>query len=303
MCRAICGCLALFVITSLEVGAAELRWQFRKEQTFKYAMKHREVRLVELADQKFETTTTVEFEWQWTVQDVDADSVATLGQRFTSLVVHSTGKDFDFRYDSAQANQSQDDYTKKLIHLYEQVRFGEYRVRLRPDGRVASVSGFDKLLGEISADSNVLDFHALNLRDDTFGWYLQQALGVLPAKGAAVEKWESRVDSKLAPFGQATGKTEYMRGKPQDEAGRILETITFKGSQLVELDMKWLNNALRGPLKVTKLTGAVRFDPKAGRVHNSTAEAEISGELLLGNDNPSKMKLSFQHTLELMAKP
>jgi hypothetical protein len=32
-------------------------------------------------------------------------------------------------------------------------------------------------------------------------------------------------------------------------------------------------------------------------------DAELGGELLFGNDNPAKMYLGFQHTLELEAKP
>src|SRR5262245_60579155 len=117
-------------LVPLLLAADVPRWHFTKGQEHKYALKHREVRTVSVGSEKAETTTTVEFEWQWTVLDVDGDGVATLGQKFTALRVESAGKDFNYRYDSAQASTAADDYQKRLNHLYEQVRYGEYRVRL-----------------------------------------------------------------------------------------------------------------------------------------------------------------------------
>src|SRR5262249_28280452 len=120
----------------------ELRWRFKKGQTFKYLLKHREVRTVEVAKQKFETTTASEYEWTWTVKDVDDKGAATLEHKFTAIRVTATGKDLDFQYDSSGANQSSDAYNKDLINLYDQLRFaGKYKVQLTPDGRVASVQG------------------------------------------------------------------------------------------------------------------------------------------------------------------
>src|SRR5262249_51052634 len=149
-------CTSVLVVLLLSVPAAaepvELRWQFKKGQALKYELRHREVRTVEIADQKLETTTTTEYEWTWTVQGVDDQGQQTLAHNVPALRVDSMGKDFNFRYDSAQGNSSQDEYQKKLIHFYDQLRFGEYRIQLRPDGRVAGVTGFDKLLGEINAD-------------------------------------------------------------------------------------------------------------------------------------------------------
>ncbi len=293
------------VLPAARAESAELRWQFKKDQVHKYQFKHREVRTVEIGDQKLETTTTTEYEWQWTVTDVDDQGVATLAHKFTGLRVESSGKDFEYRYDSAQAAQSQNDYGKKLNHFYDQLRFGEYRVRLRPDGHFAGVTGFDKLLGEINADAVVLDFHVWNLRDDTFAWFLRLVFGTLPPKEATVgAKWESVADGRLGALGQLHGKTEYVLAKPEEEGGRTLQVVKFTGSQTLDMDTRWLNNPLRGPLKMTKLTGTMRFDAKANAVRSGSTQAELSGDLLFGNENnPAKMKLKLQHTLELEAKP
>lgn len=290
----------VLLLVPATAGAADLRWQFKKDQVFKYTLKHREIRTVEVADQKFETSTTTEYEWTWTVQEVSDEGVATLGHKFTALRVASTGKDFDFRYDSAQGSQESDDYKKKLIHLYDQLRFGEYRIQLRPDGRIMSVTGFDKLLGEINADSNVLDFHALNLHDDTFGWLLQHALGILPPKDAADVKWEASADAKLPTAGQVMGKTLYELGKPDEESRSV---VNFQGSLLVDTVNKWLGNTLTGSLKTTKLAGEIRFDPKTTCVSRGKAELDLGGELRFGNEtNPTKMNVRYQHTLELEAR-
>ncbi len=282
-------------------SAADLRWQFRKDQVFKYTLKHRETRTVEVADQKLETTTTTEYEWTWTVQDVNDEGVATLAHRFTALRVESTGKDFDFRYDSAQGSQETDDYKKKLIHVYDQLRFGDYRVQLRPDGRVVGVTGFDKLLGEINADPAVLDFHALNLHDDTFGWFLQHALGLLPPKDAAGPKWEASGDAKLPTAGEVMCKTTYQLGKPDEESRAV---VSFQGSRVIDTVNKWLGNTLTGTLRTTKLEGELRFDPKAASVSQSKVEIDLGGELRFGNEtDPTKLTVRYQHTLELTARP
>jgi hypothetical protein len=255
-----------------------------------------------VGDQKLVTTTNTEYDWNWTVQDVDDQGTATLLHKFTALRVESTGKDFDYRYDSAQGNPSQDDYAKKLTHLYEQLRFGEYRVRLQADGKIASVTGFDKLLGEIGADATVLDFHATNLRDDTFAWFVQQPLGVLPPKPA--RSWEVATETKLSLFGQLQGKTAYIFGKAMQEESDKTQLLQFTGSQALELDTKWFGTSLRGPLKMSKLQGTIVFDPGTQTVRRGSAQVELAGDLLFGNENnPAKMKLKYEHTLELEAKP
>jgi hypothetical protein len=285
--------------------AVPLRWRFKKGQEWKYLLRHREVRAVAVADQKFETTTTTEYEWRWTVQDIDDQGMATLGHKFTTLRVASTGTDFDFRYDSSRGNQSADEHKRKLIDFFDQLRFAEYQVQLKPDGRVAKVNGFDKLLGEVGADATIADFHALNLHDDSFGWYLQQVLGVLPAAAVAEgAKWEHTTDAKLGAFGQLSGRTDFVLGKLVTAGDRPCRAVQLKGEQTLELDTKWLNLPIRGTLKTTKLEGTVCFDPKAGAVQSGTSQAELAGELKLGEgDKPALFKVTFQHALELEAKP
>ena len=292
---------SLLWVPAAQPDAVELRWRFQKGQEHKYKFKHREARTVAIGDQKRTTTTTIEYEWTWTVQEVDDQGQATLGHKFTALRVESTGTDWDFRYDSAQGNASQDDYQKKLIHLYDQLRFGEYRVQLRADGRVASVSGFDKLLGEINADGQVLDFHAQYLRDDSFAWLLQQALGVLPAHAVAVgDTWEGKHDTRLQTYGQLEGVSKYTRDKPEAVEGRTHEIIKRKGNQTLDMDTRWLNVPLRGMLKTSKLDGIHRFDPKKHALAAASVQLELGGDLLLGNENsPAKMKIHFERALDL----
>jgi hypothetical protein len=284
--------------------AAALRWHFKKGQAFQYLFKHREVKTVAIGDQKFETSLNTEYEWQWTVADVDDQNVATLEQKLTALRVSINARDFEFQYDSAGANLSDEDLKKKLINLYDQLRFAAYRVRLRPDGRIVEVQGFDKLLGEVNPEAQILDYYAINLHDGTFGWFLQQALGVLPDK--AVGKggtWKAAADTKIAEFGQVTGQTEFTLEKAAKVGENAGLEVSVKGAQALELDTKWLNAPLRGTLTTTKLAGVLRFDPAAGMVRSSEIRAELSGDLKFGaGDNPATMKLAFRHLLELEAR-
>lgn len=301
------ACLLLLLIP-VAAGAAdgvELRWKFQKGDVHKYLMKHKEVRTVKVGDQTFETTTTMEYEWQWTVKDVDDKGTASLEQKLTGLRASSTGLNFDFQYDSTRANQSDEDYKKKLIHLYDQLRFATFKLKVKRDGRVSDLEGFSKVLGEVTPGTQVGDFHGLNLYDDTFTWYLQQLLGTLPETAVTTGgKWKTPVQTKLSGFGDLTGQMEFtLQDKPVKVADRPCQEVRLGGSQALELDMKWLNNPLKGTLKTTKLAGAVRFDPKAGSVRSSEVQAEMSGELKLGpGDNPAVLKVTFQHTLELEAK-
>jgi hypothetical protein len=166
-----------------------LRWKFHQGQALQVTMKHREVKTVSVGDQQFETVSSFDYEWKWKVLGVDADGTASIEQKLASLRMTCSGKDFAFQYDSAQNNRSDDPYKKELIEFLDQLRFADFRLRLKPDGAVAEVRGFDKLIGETTFEQKVVDFHGHTLHDGSFGWLLQLGLGVLPpAPGAA--RWK-----------------------------------------------------------------------------------------------------------------
>jgi hypothetical protein len=304
-----CGLIALLLFVAASpvasADALDLRWHFSKGQVLKYLFKHREVRKVAVGDANLETTTTSEYEWDWTVQDIDDRGTATLEQKLTALRVNSTGKDFDFQYDSARGNAANEDYKKKLIAFYDQLRFTTYRIQLDRTGRVVQVTGFDKLLREANVGSQIADFYALALHDDTFAWYLQQALGTMPAKSVAVgQKWESVADAKLTDMGRLTGRNQYSLTGPAKVGDVACQELRVQGTQTLELDMTWLDNPLRGTLKIPRIAGNIRVDPKAGRVRSSDVQINMAGDLKFGsNDPPAAMRVEYEHKLELEALP
>jgi hypothetical protein len=279
----------------------ELRWQFKKGQVLKYLFKNREVRTVAVGDQKFETTTSAEYDLEWAVQDVDDQGTATLGQKITGLRLTCNGKDFDFQYDSARGNEADDDYKKKLINFCDQLRFAKYRLKLRRDGRVAEVYGFDKLIGEVGNLDHVVDMHGLGLHDASFGWLLQLTLGGLPERPAAAgAKWQVPAPAKLSGFGALTGQTDLTLARAG--AGEPAQ-VKLAGSHALELDMTWAGASLRGTLKTSKLAGTVRFDPRTASVPKGEAQADFGGDLKLGlGDSPVDLKVTFQETLDLEAR-
>jgi hypothetical protein len=278
--------VAIGLVGVIAVSAAhaadkvELRWQFQKGQVLKYLIKHHEVRLTEVADQKFETATNTDSEWQWTVKDVDAAGTATIELKLTGLRVEATGKEFTFSYDSTKANEAEGKYNKDLKEFYDQMRFATYRMQLKADGRVGEVYGFDKLLSETTTGTQVAEFHGYWLHDDSFGWFHQTVLGVLPEKAVTRDAtWKGPAPGKLKGLGEVSGQFDFTLDKPTKVGDRSLEQIKLAGSQTINLDMAFGSATMTGSLKSSKQSGTIRFDPKAGLVEGSDVTVDYAGEL------------------------
>src|SRR5262245_4321768 len=300
------ACLLLLIAPGLRAAdTVDLRWQLQKGQVLKYFVKHHEVRLTEVVDQKFETTTNVEYEWQLTVKDVDAAGAASVELKRNALRVEANGKEFAFRYDSSRGNDAEDKYGKDLKNFYDQMRFAAYRLQLKPDGRVAEVYGFDKLLGETTAGTQVAEFNAYWLHDDSFAWFLQVALGVLPEKGAKRDaRWKFPATAKFKDVGESSGELEFTLDKPATAGGRTLEQIKMTGRHAVELNMPFGNSTISGKLATGKLSGVVRFDGKTGLVEGGEYAADYAGELKFGTgDQPLILKVTLRNEVTLERKP
>jgi hypothetical protein len=305
---ALLACLpALLPAAARAADAVELRWQFKKGQVLKYVLKDHEVRTATVGDEKFERTADSEFEWHWTVLDVDDKGTATLELKLAALKVRSSHRmaEYDADYDSSRKNEPVSDYQKQLYNYYDQLRFGKYRVSLGRDGKVSDVYGLDKLLTETTTGTLVAESDGLNLHDDSFAWVLQSVLGVVPGKAAEEgAKWKQAAPGKLVGMGDATGETEMTFEKPVKVGERTLPQVAMSGMQTIELNMKWGMRDLYGTLKTSKLAGKVRFDPKAGAVQHGETQLDFGGDVRWGTgDNPVKFHVEFKHTLELELKP
>jgi hypothetical protein len=302
------ACLpALLPAAARAADAVELRWQFKKGQVLKYVLKDHEVRTVAVGEEKFERTADSEYEWHWTVLDVDDKGTATLEMKLAGLKVRSTHRmaEYDADYDSTRKNEPVSEYQKQLYNFYDQLRFGKYRMSLGRDGKVSDVYGLDKLMTETTAGTIVPDSDGLNLHDDSFGWILQAVLGAVPGKAAEEgAKWKQAAPGKLVGLGDATGETELTLEKPAKVGERTLPQVTLSGMQTIELNMKWGMRDLYGTLKTAKLAGKVLFDPKAGAVQHGATQLDFGGDVRWGNgDNAVKFRVDFKHTLELEQKP
>lgn len=204
------------------------------------------------------------------------------------------GQNFAYQYDSGKG-QRDDEYQKTLSNLYDQVLFsGKYRVRLGPSGRLLELKGLSKVLEDTNPGLNILDYHGLNLRDETFALFLQQALGRLPDKKQ--DKWQVETKASLGEWGSVTGLVDFTRKPAVKINDRPCAQIDVAGKQTADLEMKWLNIPLKGTVQTTKLKGTLWFDAKAGALERSTVEMATKGELKIGS---GVMKLTFQHQLEM----
>jgi hypothetical protein len=298
--------LAVALLPSVRAAdPVELRWQFKKGQVFKYLLKHREVRTVEVGDQKFETTTDSEYDWQWTVTEIDDKGTATLELKLQGLRVSSNGKDYEYRYDSSRVNEATEELNKNTIHFHDQLRFSNYRLRLKGDGAVAEVYGLDKVQDETTASTPVAMLSGYHLRDDSFGWFLQLLVGVLPGKPVAEgAKWKLPAPAKLKGLGDLNGQLEFSLDKPVAVGERPCQRVRLAGACTLELDMKVPNSTLQGTLKTSKIEGTVLFDANGGMVRKGEGQIDFSGDLKLGiGDQPLVLKMGFKNKLELEAKP
>src|SRR5262245_38827517 len=190
--------LALIAPAARAAEPVELRWQFKKDQVLKYVIRHREVRNTEIADQKIETITNLEYDWHLTIKDVDAAGTASIELKLNGLKVDATGYQFAFQYDSSRSIDQEGKYNKDLKNYYDQLRFASLRMQMKPDGKISDVYGFDKLIAETTPGTQVAEFHCYWLRDDSFAWFLQMALGVLPDKKVERDaKWKLAASDKF----------------------------------------------------------------------------------------------------------
>jgi hypothetical protein len=297
------GCLLAFFTAHAQAAddAVMLRWQFRKGEFYQFRLRHREVRNVSVADQKLEATTDSDYEWRWTVRAVEKD-VAILDLELKSARVTSNGAQaFEFQYDSTAPARFDDEYRKKLAQIYDQLRVTKLRLEMKPNGQIVKLEGLDKLLSDLEV-GQVNDFHGINLRDATFGWFLQQALGVLPDAGVAPgATWKTPYKAKIGDLADWTAETECTLDKPRKDGDRELAVIGCKGKQSFAVDMKWLNNELKGMLETSRSEGTFQFDAKAGRLHKSEMRIDYAGDLKLG-ENKTVFKFQFRHILEVEAK-
>jgi hypothetical protein len=300
------GFLVLFALpASPAADPVELRWQFKQGQVFKYLLKHREVRTVEVGDQKFETTTDHEYDWQWTVTEIDDKGAATLELKLQGLRVTSNGKDYEYRYDSSRANEATEELNKNTIRFHDQLRFGTYRLRLKQDGEVAEVYGLDKVQDETTSGTPVGMLSGYHLRDDSFGWFLQLLVGFLPARPVSEgAKWKLPAPAKLKGLGDLKGQLEFSLDKPLAAGDRPCQQLRLDGTCTLELDMKAGDSSLRGTLKTSKVAGTVLFDARSGMARKGEAQIDFAGDLKLGlGEQPVVLKTGFTNKLELEAKP
>jgi hypothetical protein len=218
------------------------------------------------------------------------------------------GLEYTIRYDSDGEKKMEARRTDSLagaIVFLDKLRAAKYRLRIKPDGNVVELKGFDKVIADLPEDNLAPAIIGLNLHDDTYRWYLQRALGVLPTakvmEGSTCK--DGPLKMKLTDFGELSGKVEYRLDKPAKSGAVLCQVVRFKGSQVLDLHIKkWPNSSkssadqpVTGTLKISKADGVIRFNLAAGAVHDSEYETVMSGDLRFGTD-PGPVRLKHKVT-------
>jgi serine/threonine protein kinase len=288
-------------------AAAEraLRWRFKRGDALKYVQKDHE----EWSVGDYGTTSDLEFDWLWTVKEVDDWGAATIEATLTGLRI-SIKKDLGnggVQYDSDTDRDAGAADEEKLSY-FQRLRRTTFEGHIRPDGRVTVFRRFDGLNAAFfrMRESQALDglnaalsplsrdvpsgyspavWIATLLSDDTFIWYLQQSLGVLPEVGAADgAKWGVPAKRRLSGIGEVSGETTYQLMKPARADDPPNRALRAEGSHTLKLKLNSdkADEALTGTVKIALLNGAIHFDTKAKLLNHSKLELEMNGGVEAG---------------------
>jgi tRNA A-37 threonylcarbamoyl transferase component Bud32 len=270
----------------------ELRWRFQRGDSFKYL--HKDHEEWDIGD--FKTTSDLEFDWLWTVKEVDGKGIATIEATLAGLRVAIKGgaRNVNVQYDSVK-DQDAPAGNEKEVGYAHRLRRATFHLRLDPKGRVAEFHGIDKVIEPETGGLNAAASVATPLSDDTFAWYLQQALGELPEAGADDgAEWRLPVKRWLHGIGEVSGEMTFRLQPPRHPADPpFCRRLRVMGSHTLNLKLgpeRLGQESLSGILKINTLEGAVFFDTKAKALHSSKLELEMGGEVDLQGKTPVKCK-------------
>ncbi|HAN99382.1 MAG TPA: hypothetical protein DCQ98_19060 [Planctomycetaceae bacterium] len=236
-----------------------LRWKFRPGDRFEVTASQTARQSVPIGGMLFEIPLTIGFEASWTVDEVDADGVATVTQTLTRLTFTAKSPFLgEVKADTAGEKPAEDPHgldgkLRSAVGL-------KTTFRASPDGRTTAFRQLDPLPEGLQADAALQVFEPKQL-EDLIGRGV-----VLPDKEVAPgETWTNRYEMPFADVGRLVQDFTFTYGGSREEAGESLEKIDFRA------DLSLVPNAVGEgaatfALRDSKLTGSALFDAARGHL-------------------------------------
>lgn len=297
------GALVLLALLGLAAPAqsqTELRWKFKKGQTFYTKTETRQKQGMEFKAPN-----------QNQAQKMDVETAMTGVDRYTVLeaagdhyVLQKTTESMKVELRAQPAMQN--NVTSQLKKISEKLRGATVKLTLTPSGKITHVEGQDDLLKRLNkeVDPATGQFLQTFLTRENLQKGLQATFGFLPEKAVNPgDKWESSSDLSLGPM----GSFKVSQGFTYDGKVDGLEQITIKTTMKYEPPTKAAANmpALTGDFKTVSDLGRITFDGTAGKLVRSDTRTQMEGKMGMkagGQDVSMNMEMEQKVVVALTEK-
>lgn len=303
--------LALVVIVlggSFEsVRAAEpvvLRYKFNKGDKLIYKSVQESSQAQTFMNNKTETKTTHEVFQSRTVDDVDAQGVATLKSKAERRKL----KVGDYTFDSMSSDRDTTSAVGAAVTpLMERLTGSEYSVLVNSRGNVVDVKGYLELIGDLIKDNPVGQAIVGGGAGKAGAQIAEQEWFVTLSDKAVSpgDQWERPLDVDLPGVGKLTGKIVYVYEADDKVGERKTVRIGATPSLSIELNLEAGGAKVKGTLSSGNASGTVQFDPQAGVPVSVKRSISMSGQVNVeagGMTFPIESSQEETSTVELIDK-
>lgn len=300
--------LAVVVLASASSARANeaLRWKFTQGDKLPYVLVQKSDILVDASGVEFEVTSKQVMDLTWTVDSVASDGTAEITQTIDRFIISVnsplTGL---FEFDSAAKVEEPEEgeegaaqpgggpggqMLQQFGPLVESMIGAPFKMKVTPQGDVQDVQLPEKLVELLEQDARGgggSAFFALLLGggfgEDNIKEMVGRAVVKLPEDATAEgAEWHQEFETKLGPLGVQRTKVTFSYAGDEERDGKNVRKIATSEELTLELAG---GGEIEMELVGQEASGAIYFDPAAGRVveATNTQKVEMEGDFM-GNE-------------------
>ncbi|MEL7498816.1 MAG: DUF6263 family protein [Planctomycetota bacterium] len=270
--------------TSASSGQAtdtsKLRWKLNQGESYTLNLSQKTTAKTEIDSRSNRVNSDVKIQFQWDIDNVDDDGVATIKQSIASIAVSVSDPEvpaqavaFDTDSDQKPSRNSRDllKQVKPLIGL-------EFVVSLSNRGELLNVELPEETEKRINELPNALRLKAL-FNQQGLTELLRSSTLVFP-ESLTEKKWQTD-DLQSTPFGKLNRTVNYTLDDTSDSAWSIQSNISVSSETQTDEEIIASKTGDKGAKLIAfNGSGTLKFDPVSGRVvsSNSTSTAKTSAE-------------------------
>jgi hypothetical protein len=250
-----------------------LRYKFKEGMKVKYTYEEKNAGDFIVAGTATKTETRAVYDLTWQVTRVGKDGTASITQVVDRVRMDTTAGGTRISYDSSVPNGAADELTKVLAEAFGVLVGAETTLTIDARGRIEGVKHSEKLARDIAGLSPGATGAAQAFSEPGVRRMFGQCLPVLPEKAPATgQTWESKLEAKLAGFGNFTMDNKHTYEGSATLAGRKVEKVVTKPTlgltadpgmgtvKLLDQDAKCTSYIERASGRLIETTCAQKFD-------------------------------------------